>query len=95
MKINWTVRIKNKNFWITVIPAMLLFIQVVAGVFGISLDLGDLGNKLLAVVNAAFAVLSILGIVTDPTTAGISDSELAMTYDKPKEKGGDSTNEGE
>lgn len=86
MKINWTVRIKNKNFWITVIPAMLLFIQVVAGVFGISLDLGDLGNKLLAVVNAAFAVLSILGIVTDPTTAGISDSELAMTYETPKKK---------
>lgn len=95
MKINWTVRIKNKNFWITVIPALLLFIQVVAAVFGITLDLGDLGNKLLAVVNAAFAVLSILGIVTDPTTAGISDSDQAMTYEKPKEKGGDTTNEGE
>ena len=95
MKINWTVRIKNKNFWLTVIPALLLFIQVVAGVFGITLDLGDLGNKLLAVVNAAFAVLSILGIVTDPTTAGISDSDQAMTYEKPKEKGGDTTNEGE
>ena len=95
MKINWTVRIKNKNFWLTVIPALLLFIQVVAAVFGITLDLGDLGNKLLAVVNAAFAVLSILGIVTDPTTAGISDSDQAMTYEKPKEKGGDTTNESE
>ena len=94
MTINWKVRLKNKNFWITVIPALLLFVQVVAAVFGISIDLGDLGNKLLAVVNAAFAVLSILGIVTDPTTAGISDSDLAMTYEKPKEKGGDTTNEG-
>jgi phi LC3 family holin len=53
-------------------------------VFGIELDLGDLGNKLLAVVNAAFAVLAILGIVNDPTTAGVSDSEQAMTYEKPK-----------
>ena len=85
MKINWIVRIKNKNFWIAVIPAVLLLVQVVLEVFGVSIDIGDLGNKLLAVVNAAFAVLSILGIVTDPTTKGISDSEQAMTYIKPKE----------
>lgn len=85
MKINWIVRIKNKNFWLAVIPATLLLVQVVAAVFGFTLDLGDLGNKLLAVVNAAFTVLSILGIITDPTTKGISDSELAMTYIKPKE----------
>ena len=84
MKINWKVRLKNKNFWIAVIPAMLLLIQVIASLFGFELDLGDIGNKLLALVNTAFAVLSILGIVTDPTTAGVSDSEQAMTYDKPK-----------
>lgn len=95
MKINWKVRIKNKNFWIALIPAMLLLVQAVASVFGYTLDLGDIGNGLLAVVNAAFAVLSILGIVTDPTTKGISDSDQAMTYDKPKAKGGDSTVEGE
>ncbi len=83
--INWTVRLKNKAFWLSFIPAMLLLIQVVAAVFGFTLDLGELGEKLLAVVNAVFAVLAILGIVTDPTTAGISDSARAMTYDKPKE----------
>lgn len=86
MKINWKVRLKNKNFWIAFIPALLLLVQVVASVFGFTLDLGDLGNKLLAVVNAAFAVLSIVGIVTDPTTKGVSDSEQALTYDKPKSK---------
>ena len=85
MKINWTVRIKNKNFWISFIPAMLLLVQVVASVFGYSLDLGELGNKLLAVVNAAFGVLAIVGVVTDPTTKGISDSDQAMTYEKPKD----------
>ena len=84
-KINWTVRLKSKTFWLTVIPALLLLVQVVAAVFGFELDLGDLGNKLLAVVNALFAVLSILGIVTDPTTAGVSDSAQALTYTKPKE----------
>lgn len=85
--INWKVRVKNKNFWITLIPAILLLVQVVANVFGYTLDLGDLGNKLLAVVNALFAVLSILGIVTDPTTQGVADSNLAMTYETPKKKG--------
>ena len=84
--INWLVRIKNKQFWLTLIPAVLLLIQVVAAVFGYTLDFGDLGNKLLAVVNAVFAVLTILGIVTDPTTKGVTDSAQAMTYDKPKEK---------
>ncbi|MBO5032381.1 MAG: phage holin [Lachnospiraceae bacterium] len=85
--INWKVRIKNKNFWIALIPALLLLVQVVAAVFGFTLDLGELGNKLLAVVNAVFAVLSILGIVTDPTTQGITDSNLALTYEEPKKKG--------
>ena len=53
--------------------------------FGFTLNLGELGDKLLAVVNALFAVLTILGIVTDPTTAGVGDSKQAMTYTTPKE----------
>lgn len=84
MNINWKVRFANKQFWLSLIPALLLLIQVVAAVFGYTLDLGELGNRLLAVVNAVFAVLALLGIVTDPTTAGVSDSAQAMTYDKPK-----------
>lgn len=82
--INWIVRIKNKAFWVALIPAVLLLIQVVAAVFGYTLDLGDLGNKLLDVVNAVFTVLVILGIVTDPTTKGIMDSDQALTYTEPK-----------
>ena len=82
--VNWTVRVKNKTFWLTLIPAVLLLVQVVAAVFGFTLELGALGDKLLAVVNALFAVLAILGVVTDPTTAGVKDSQQAMTYTKPK-----------
>nr|DAP98561.1 MAG TPA: holin [Caudoviricetes sp.] len=83
--INWTVRIKNKNFWLAVIPAVLLLIQTVAAVFGYTMDVGDIGNRLVAVVNAVFGVLVILGVVNDPTTAGISDSKQARTYISPKE----------
>lgn len=85
--INWTVRIKNKQFWLALIPAVLLLVQVVAAVFGYTLDLGELGNRLLDVVNALFAVLVILGVVTDPTTDGVGDSERAMGYDRPYKDG--------
>lgn len=82
--INWKVRIKNKVFWLSIIPAILLLVQAVAAVFGYTLDFTDLTAKLVAVVEAAFVVLAILGIVADPTTSGMSDSRLAMTYEKPK-----------
>lgn len=89
MKINWKVRIRNKNFWLSLIPTVLLLIQAIASVFGFSLDLGDLGNKIVSVVDVAFVALAIIGVVNDPTTRGISDSDQAMTYDKPKEKDDD------
>lgn len=83
--INWKVRIKNKLFWLALIPAVLLLIKAVAAVAGFELDFSDLGDKLTEVVEALFAVLAILGIVVDPTTDGMKDSRLAMTYEKPKE----------
>ena len=86
-RINWKVRIANKTFWLSLIPAALLLVQVVASVFGFTLDLGELGNKLLEVVNALFAVLAILGVVNDPTTAGVADSQRAMTYTEPYRDG--------
>lgn len=84
MKINWKVRIKNKVFWLALVPAVLLLIQVVAAVFGYELHIEAIGDKLTAVINALFAVLAILGVVTDPTTAGVSDSKQAMEYEKPR-----------
>lgn len=86
MKINWKVRAKNKLFWITLIPAVLMLVTAIAGIFGYELDFGVLQGKLIEVVEAAFSVLAILGIVADPTTAGVEDSNLAMTYEKPKEE---------
>lgn len=83
-KINWLVRVRNKAFWVAIIPAVLLLIQAIANVFGLTIDLGDLGNNLIAVINAVFVVLSILGIVVDPTTNGVSDSERALTYNEPQ-----------
>lgn len=86
MKINWIVRLKNKSFWLAIIPAVLLLIQAVVAVVGYQFDFGDISDKLISVVNAVFVVLSILGIVTDPTTAGIGDSTRALTYTTPNKE---------
>lgn len=85
MGINWKVRVANKTFWLSLIPAVLLLVQVCAAPFGYEWDFGILNEQLAAIVNALFAVLAILGVVTDPTTKGVSDSDQAMTYTEPKE----------
>ena len=81
--INWKIRIRNKQFWVSVIPALALVIQAVAAVFGWTLDFTNITGRLIAVVDAVFALLVILGIVVDPTTAGVGDSMRAMGYEEP------------
>lgn len=83
--INWKVRIKNKSFWLAIVPAGLLLFQVVSVPFGYDFKIDGINDQLIAIVNAVFAFLSILGVVTDPTTKGVSDSEQALNYSKPKE----------
>lgn len=83
--INWKVRIRNKNFWLAIIPAILLLVQSVASVFGYELTNDQLTGQLLEIVNQIFLVLTILGIVNDPTTAGLGDSEQALQYRVPKQ----------
>ena len=84
MKINLLVRLKNKTFWLSLIPALLLVAQTIASLFGYNWDFVVLNQQIAAIINAVFAVLSILGIVVDPTTAGIGDSQRALTYTEPK-----------
>lgn len=81
--INWKVRINNKAFWIALIPALAVLVKSVAALCGVTLDLDPIVAKLLDVVEAVFVVLAIMGIVNDPTTAGLSDSNRAKTYEKP------------
>lgn len=83
--INWKVRVKNKAFWLAAVPAVLLLAQQVAALFGASIDLGGLEGQLTGLVGTVFVVLALVGVVTDPTTKGVADSEQALTYSKPKE----------
>ena len=84
MKINWKVRLKNKTFWLAIIPAVLLLVQQIVGLFGVVIDFTPLQNQLVTIIGTVFSILAILGIIVDPTTKGISDSKQVLTYTEPK-----------
>ncbi|QTD42514.1 phage holin [Sporosarcina sp. Te-1] len=86
MKINWKVRIKNKMFWLAMVPAFLLVAQIVAGWFGYVLAADLIGEEAANFINALFALLVILGVVVDPTVSGVSDSKQALKYERPKKE---------
>ena len=84
MGINWKVRLKNKTFWLAIIPAVLLLVQQIVGLFGLVIDFTPLQNQLVTIIGTVFSILAILGIIVDPTTKGISDSKQVLTYTEPK-----------
>lgn len=90
MNINWKLRLKNPAFWLALIPAVLLTVQVCLAPFGYVWDYTVLNEQLTAIVNAVFGVLAVLGIAVDMTTEGISDSERALKYEAPYPKGSES-----
>lgn len=81
MNINWNVRLKNPVFWATIIPAVVTFIYCVLGACDIVPALTENAalNIALAIINA----LTTLGVLVDPTTKGVGDSERAMEYTEP------------
>ena len=81
-KINWKVRIKNPVFWMTVVPAAVSFVYCVLGAFGIVPKLTE--SMVLNIFSAVMTALTTLGVLVDPTTAGVGDSALAMTYEAPR-----------
>lgn len=84
-KINWSVRLKNKNFWLALVPALALLAQAFANIFNFKLEFGDTVDKILVFINVLFAFLVLVGIVNDPTTAGLTDSTRALEYHEPSE----------
>ena len=84
-KINWKVRFKNKTFIVTFAAAVIAFVYEMLALFDVvpAITQDNVTNVILIAIN----LLVTLGVVTDPTTAGVCDSSQALTYDKPKSKG--------
>ena len=72
--INFKLRLKNKTTLVALISAVFLMLQQ----FGLHIP-----TNIQEGVNTFVGILVILGIVTDPTTKGIADSERALNYDVP------------
>lgn len=84
MKINWKVRFKHKPFLIALFSLALLLVQQVASFFGY--DTTIYNDQVSELFNTVLAILVLLGIVLDPTTEGLSDSQQAMRYHKPRDE---------
>lgn len=83
MKINWTVRLKNKTWLVSFLTVAVAFVYQVLGMLDIVPPVTqDMTIQLISVI---INVLAAVGVVIDPTTASISDSKQAMLYTKPKE----------
>ena len=83
MNINWKVRFKNPVFWTTVIPAGVGFVYCFLGALGIVPALSE--NMVLNLASAVITALTVVGVLVDPTTKGLDDSSMAMTYKAPRE----------
>ena len=81
MKINLKVRFKNPVFWLTVIPAAVTFIYTVLGAFGVVPALSQ--DVVVNIVTAIITALTTIGVLIDPTTKGVGDSERALGYNEP------------
>ena len=83
MKINFKVRFKNPVFWLTVIPAIITFVYTVLGAVGVVPSLSE--DVVVNIVTALISALTTIGVLVDPTTKGVGDSERAMGYDAPND----------
>jgi phi LC3 family holin len=87
--INWKVRFKNKQWVISFLSQIMIIIEfILSGLNALHVIhfqlTGAIQNSILTFVNAVFVILSMLGIVQDPTTKGYGDSENALNYEEPK-----------
>ena len=80
--INWKLRLKNKATLITLTLAIVAFIYQICGIVGITVPVSQ--DMVIQLISLFINILAAVGIVVDPTTAGVSDSDRAMTYDEPR-----------
>lgn len=81
MNINWKVRFRSGAFWIGVTGLAFTLLYYVFDLVGFIPAYSQ--EQIVNVVMMVVQILSFIGIVTDPTTKGINDSERAMKYKKP------------
>ena len=83
MQINWKVRFQNKTFLTGLISLVVVFIYDLLQLLEIAPAVTQ--SAVMQVAEGILTILGMVGVIADPTTAGIADSKQAMTYDVPKQ----------
>ncbi|HEL1585432.1 TPA: phage holin [Streptococcus suis] len=73
-KINWSIRLHNHTFWLTLVPLLVLLSQ--------QLGFNWVPKDWETTFGTIMSILTVVGVINDPTTTGLSDSERAMGYDE-------------
>lgn len=82
MKINWKLRLKNKVTLLSLAALTVGFVYQACGVFGVVPAISQ--DEIIQGIGLIINLLVVSGVVTDPTTAGLSDSKMASAYDTPR-----------
>lgn len=83
MNINWKVRLQNKTWLLAMLAAIVAFVYQVLGLCGVVPSVSQ--DQITQLIGLVVNILVALGIVVDPTTSGVTDSQQALDYNKPRE----------
>lgn len=81
MKINWKLRLQNKATLLAIMSAIVVFVFSILNTLGIEPAMEQ--EQVMGIITTVATILASLGILVDPTTSGISDSDRALGYDEP------------
>ncbi|MHC1722729.1 MAG: phage holin [Aminipila sp.] len=81
MKINWKVRIKNKTTFSALLACIAAFVYQLLGILGVTAPISQ--DQITQIIGLLVNILAAVGVLTDPTTKGVSDSKQALGYKKP------------
>lgn len=82
VNINWKVRLRHRQFWLSMVSLLIILGKQIASLFGY--DIGAISEEIQQIIETILMILVILGVIVDPTTSGISDSKEALDYKEPK-----------
>ena len=81
MKLNWKVRFKNKVWLGSFLSLIVGFVYSMLALFDVFPEVTE--SLVLQLMNQVLTFLGLIGVIVDPTTAGLGDSERAMGYEEP------------
>jgi len=83
-KINWKLRLQNKVTLLAIISCILDVVYMILAACGVAPMVDR--SVVYAILSGIVKVLCLVGVVVDPTTSGIGDSQNALNYTEPKKE---------